>query len=88
MRVQEDYYEQLSKISEKVPRQDILIVMGDANAKVGWDNVGRQNIMSKEGLGYRNENGDLFLDFCPQNELVIGETQTKGYWEIYLDFAK
>ena len=46
--------------------------MSDINAKVGRNNVGRQNVMGKEGLGDRNENGDLFLDFCAQNELVIG----------------
>ena len=70
-RKKEEFYEQLSKISEKVPRQDILIVMSDINAKVGRNNVGRQNVMGKEGLGGRNENGDLFLDFCAQNELWL-----------------
>ena len=28
-------------------------------------------------MGDRNENGDLFLDFCAQNELVIGGTLFK-----------
>ena len=73
----EEFYEQLSKITEKVPRQDLLIVMGDANAKVGRENVGREDVMGKEGLGDRNENGDLFIDFCAQNELVIGGTLFK-----------
>ena len=77
----EEFYEQLSKITEKVPRQDLLIVMGDANAKVGRENVGREDAMGKEGLGDRNENGDLFIDFCAQNELVIGGDpfQTQEY---------
>ena len=73
----EEFYEQLSKITEKVPRQDLLIVMGDANAKVGRENVGIEDAMGKEGLGDRNENGDLFIAFCAQNELVIGGTLFK-----------
>ena len=51
--------------------------MGDADAKVGRNNFGRENVMGREGLGDRNENGDLFITFCAQNELVIGGTLFK-----------
>jgi hypothetical protein len=44
------------------------------NAKVGNDNIGREQIMGKEGVGNINENGELFADFCAQNDLVIGGT--------------
>ena len=30
--------------------------------------------MGREGLGNRSENRDLLIDFCTQNELVIGGT--------------
>ena len=33
--------------------------------------------MGKYGLGDGNENGDLFIDFCAQNELVTGGTLFK-----------
>ncbi|XP_053373668.1 craniofacial development protein 2-like [Mercenaria mercenaria] len=46
--------------------------MGDMNAKVGNNNVGNEFIMGKEGLGEMNDNGELFTDFCGQNDLVIG----------------
>ena len=46
--------------------------MGDTNAKVGSDNTGREEIMGKHGLGTMNENGELFVDFCTFNDLVIG----------------
>jgi len=42
--------------------------MGDTNAKVSGDNTGR------EGLGVMNENGELFADFCGQNDFIIGGT--------------
>jgi hypothetical protein len=28
--------------------------------------------MGQEGLGQCNENGELFTDFCLENEIVIG----------------
>ena len=46
--------------------------MGDLNAKIGDDNTGHELIMGKEGLGEINENGELFIDFCTFNSLVIG----------------
>jgi hypothetical protein len=30
--------------------------------------------MGRHGFGVKNENGELFIDFCTQNGLVIGET--------------
>ena len=44
------------------------------NAKVGSDNTGREFTMGKEGLGEINENGEMFANFCGQNDLVIGGT--------------
>jgi hypothetical protein len=48
--------------------------MGGVNAKIGKDDSGKERIMGQEGLGQCNENGDLFADFCLENELVIGGT--------------
>jgi hypothetical protein len=30
--------------------------------------------MGRHGFGVKNENGELFIDFCTQNGLVIGGT--------------
>jgi hypothetical protein len=70
----DEYYELLQSVLDKIPRRDILIVMGDMNAKVGSNNSGRERIMGKHGVGEINENGELFLDFCGMNDLVIGGT--------------
>ena len=50
----------------------LLIMMGDFNAKIGKDNIEKELVMGKEGLGEINENGELFTDFCYFNILVIG----------------
>ena len=46
--------------------------MGDFNAKVGGDNTGREEVMGRHGEGIMNENGELFVDMCAFNSLVIG----------------
>lgn len=30
--------------------------------------------MRKHGIGQANENGDMFIDWCAANNMVIGET--------------
>jgi len=47
----DDYYRQLQGGMDKVPRRDIVLVLGDMNAKLGSDNTGRELVMWKEGLG-------------------------------------
>lgn len=41
------------------------------NAKVGQDNLGRESTMGREGVGTMNENGELYADFCADNDLMI-----------------
>ena len=47
-------------------------MMGDFNARIGKDNIGKELVMEKEGLGEINENRELFTDFSHFNSLVIG----------------
>ncbi|XP_072906368.1 uncharacterized protein [Hemitrygon akajei] len=68
------FYTQLQAVVGKVPKQDMLIVMGDLNAKVGSDNTGREREMGQNSLGNMNENGELLTDFCAFNKLTIGGT--------------
>ena len=48
--------------------------MGDLNAKVGSERIGREREIGPHGIGNINENGELFSDFCAVNRLVIGGT--------------
>ena len=38
--------------------------MGDANAKVGRDNVGREDVMGKEGLGTETKRESCSLTYA------------------------
>ena len=46
----DDFYEQLHATFDTCNRHDIVIVMGDLNAKVGHDNKDMEGIMGKQGL--------------------------------------
>jgi len=45
---------------------------GDLNAKVGSGNTSFETVMGKHGIEKMNKNGELFVDFCSFNKLVIG----------------
>ena len=47
-------------------KYDVIIIMGDMNAKVGDDNLG------SHGCGTINNNCERLVDFCADNSMVIG----------------
>ena len=70
----DDFYDQLQATFDTCNRYDVVIVMGDLNAKVGDDNKYMEEMMGKHGLGNRNANGERLCDFCSMNGLVITGT--------------
>ena len=70
----ENFYEQLQTVVDSVHKDDILLVMGDLNAKVGEDNERYENIIGSHGVGERNDNGERLVDFCRLNNLVVTGT--------------
>ncbi|XP_045450139.1 uncharacterized protein LOC123658893 [Melitaea cinxia] len=74
----ESFYEQVESTLKSTKKQDIVILMGDLNAKMGSDNEDREHYMGREGAaGVINENGELFGDLCSAQDLVIGGTLFK-----------
>jgi hypothetical protein len=55
----------LSQQKEK----DLTILMGDFNAKVGYNNTGCEQTME---IGQMSENGERFSELCANNKFVIG----------------
>lgn len=72
--VKEVFYSQLDQTLSRIPKQDIVVLMGDFNAKVGNRNEDIEHIIGKQGLGVMNENGELLVDFCGAHNLRIGRT--------------
>ena len=44
------------------------------NAKVGAENSNSERAMGKHGCGVMNDNGERLVDFCLNNNCVIGGT--------------
>ena len=72
--VKDAFYDQLQTAVESVHAHDMLLILGDLNAKVGSDNTGREHVIGKHGIGTFNDNGERLADFCEENNLLIGGT--------------
>ena len=65
----EQFYEDLQDLLELTPKEDVLFIIADWNAKVG--NQETPGITGKFGLGIQNEAGQRLIEFCQENALVI-----------------
>ena len=68
----EQLYEQIEEIIGKQKGRENVIVMGDFNAVVGEGSEGK--VIGKYGLGTRNDRGQMLVEFCKKNQLVITNT--------------
>src|SRR5574337_799444 len=68
----EQFYEDLQDLLELTPKKDVLLIIGDWNAKVGSQET--PGVTGKFGLGTRNEAGQRLIEFCQENALVIANT--------------
>ena len=66
------FYEDLQDLLELTPKKDVLFIIGDWNAKVGSQET--PGVTGKFGLGIRNEAGQMLMEFCQENALVIANT--------------
>ena len=68
----EQFYEDLQDLLELTPKQDVLFIIGDWNAKVG--SQGTHRVTGKFGLRIWNEAGQRLIEFCQENTPVVGNT--------------
>ena len=68
----EEFYGQLDKAIRLTKKNEIVMIMGDFNSKIG---KGRMfDVVGEHGLGVRNERGDRLLQFCQEEAMVITNT--------------
>ena len=70
----EAFYSSLDGLLATVPKRDVVLMMGDFNARVGADNNGLDQVMGPHGIGRQNENGGLFVELCSNHSLRVGGT--------------
>lgn len=68
----EKFYDEVQELLRLTKKQDVNIIMGDFNAKIG--NGQFEEIVGPYGLGERNERGDRLLQFCQEESMRITNT--------------
>ena len=66
------FYEDLQNLLELTPKQDVVVIIGDWNAKVGSQET--PGVTGKFGLEIQNEAGQRLTEFCQENALVTANT--------------
>ena len=61
----EQFYDDLQDLLE-------LFIIGKWNAKVGNQEI--PGVIGKFGLGVQNESGQMLIEFCQENTLIIANT--------------
>ena len=74
----EQFYEDLQDLVELTPKNDVLFIIGDWNAKVGSQET--PGVTGKFGLGIQNEAGQSLIEFCQENALVIANTHFQQHY--------
>ena len=72
----ERFYEDLQGLLELTSEKDVLFIIGDWNAKVRSQEI--PGVTGKFGLGVQNKAGQMLIEFCQENVLVIANTHSKN----------
>ena len=76
----ENFYIKIQDTLEKSHKQDIKIIMGDFNAKVGVERTeDERKTKGPFSIGHRNESGEKLVNFCFENNLDIMNTFFKQH---------
>ena len=82
----EKFYDDLQTVIDRTPKSDTILVLGDANAKLGKEDV--YNEVSGKHMLHEisNRNGEMLLELALGNNLTVMSTQFqhkkiyKGIW--------
>ncbi|KAJ7408516.1 hypothetical protein WISP_120430 [Willisornis vidua] len=68
------FYTDLSHLTQKVPADDKIIILGDFNARVGKNSEVWKGVLGKHGVGTCNDSGCFLVEFCAEQQLTITNT--------------
>ncbi|KAJ7425713.1 craniofacial development protein 2-like protein [Willisornis vidua] len=76
------FYTDLRCLTQKVPGDDKIIILGDFNASVGKNSEAWKGVLSKHDVANCNDNGCLLLEFCaePSPTLFQQKDRLKTTW--------
>ncbi|KAJ7428900.1 hypothetical protein WISP_00496 [Willisornis vidua] len=65
------FYTDLRRLTQKVPADDKIIILGDFNAREEKNFEAWKGVLGKHDVGNCNDNGRLLLEFCAEQQLTI-----------------
>jgi endonuclease/exonuclease/phosphatase family metal-dependent hydrolase len=76
------FYDHLQRTYDRAPKHDIVMILGDLNAKIAYENVtGKHRVHDVS-----NQNGEIICNFAIENNMTVMNTQFqhktihKGTW--------
>jgi hypothetical protein len=70
----EQFYEDLNRCCDQIPKHDALLILGDFNAKIGKE-LANQSVAGQHTIHEKtSENGLILCQFAETNELIISST--------------
>ena len=80
----EEFYEMLHGTLDNKPKKDVMVLMGDWNAKIGKFKVKTKKIWS----WYKKWEGDRLEEFCMTNNLIVGNSMFQHHPRILLTWMR
>ena len=71
--ISDEFYDQLQVTLDEVNKKDVILVLGDFNARIG-PSLNPSNLHGVHNPDKCNKNGERLIDFCNQNGLAITNT--------------
>ena len=68
----EEFYDSLQATGGKIPKHNMIIIMGDLNARVGTENCNHESTHGKYGMEAMNDNDEKLCDFRETKRLTVG----------------
>lgn len=68
------FYERLEQTVNEIPKEDMMLVLGDYNAKVGREETSQLQFGKHSLHASSNDNGNRLVDFAVSNNLLIKST--------------
>ena len=70
----EAFYDSLQQVLHDTPKKDMLLIIGDFNARVHSDKGLMNGLIGPHTVDQMNENRERLLDLCLINDLIIANT--------------
>ena len=77
MSEKEKFYEEMARGCEVENANEVLICLGDLNGHIGKEVDGFEGLHGGFGIGKRNLEGKLLLEFCVEKDLCVGNSWFK-----------